>query len=390
MSRLDIPEPLWIADHDALTDACRQWLTEDYLAVDTEFVRTTTFYPQAGLIQIAGEKGCYLIDPLLIKDWTPFVEVLQAPTVLKVFHACAEDLEVCRRLTGVIPRPLADSQLGIALAGHGGSMGFQRAVMALLEIDLPKEETRSNWLHRPLRPEQVDYAVADVHYLYQLYPVLRQQLRDLGREEWLAEDCTRLLDASDQIDDSYLALYRKVKLAWKLRPQEQYILQQLTVWREQEARNRDVPRNKVVDDNSLWNIARFKAKNRDQLVKAGVKPPIVRDAGNILLKIVETAMTKDEAFWPEQLDRPLSPIAAQSMKDLKDAVTLTAEQLNIPTELLANKRALEFVVRSGYHDGQYQLPEVLSGWRKDVIGQTLLLMMTQGVAASKVEKSNHE
>ena len=125
-------------------------------------------------------------------------------------------------------------------------------------------------------------------------------------------------------------------------------------------------------------------------MKAGVKPPIVRDAGNILLKIVETAMTKDEAFWPEQLDRPLSPIAAQSMKDLKDAVTLTAEQLNIPTEMLANKRALEFVVRSGYHDGQYQLPEVLSGWRKDVIGQTLLLMMTQGVAASKVEKSNHE
>lgn len=124
MNRLKTPEPVWITTDDALRAACQNWSQEPYLALDTEFVRTSTFYPQAGLVQVAGQQGCFLIDPLLITDWSPLAELLTHPLVVKVFHACAEDLEVCRCLTGVMPAPLADTQLAAALAGLGARWGF--------------------------------------------------------------------------------------------------------------------------------------------------------------------------------------------------------------------------------------------------------------------------
>ena len=198
MGRLKIPEPQWVRENSELVEVCRRWQEQAYIAVDTEFVRTTTFYPEAGLIQVADSEGPVLIDPLTVSDWTPLKEVFENPLVVKVFHACAEDLEVCRQLTGTVPTPVADSQIGGALAGLGGIMGFQRLVKEILNINLPKEETRSDWLKRPLREEQIEYAVADVHYLYRLYPRLMSLLKKLNRQSWLAEECERLLRRSEK------------------------------------------------------------------------------------------------------------------------------------------------------------------------------------------------
>merc|ERR1712000_581770 len=236
-------------------------------------------------------------------------------------------LEVCQQLTGVMPTPLSDSQLGGALAGLGGIMGFQRIVKEILNINLPKEETRSDWLKRPLREEQIEYAVADVHYLYRLYPKLMSRLKKLNRQNWLAEECERLLRTLAK-NDNAANYYRRVKLAWKLRPQELLILKQLVLWREQEARTRDVPRNKVVDDNTLWNIA-------------GMKPLAVREDGKELLQIVAEGLAVDKDLLPKQLDRPLSPQAGQWLKLMKETVNAKAEVLEIPPELLARKKALE-------------------------------------------------
>lgn len=376
MGKLNMPDAQWIADDRHLVDVCQEWLREPFLAVDTEFMRTTTFYPQAGLIQVASSQGCFLIDPLLIKNWQPLAEVFQHPLVVKVFHACAEDLEVCRRLMGCIPAPLADSQHAAALAGLGSSMGFQRVISAVLDVDVPKEETRSNWLERPLRPEQISYAVADVYYLYKLYPKLVAMLNELGREPWFSEDCARL-SAEAEMPEALENNYRKVKLAWKLRPQEQFVLQQLVVWRDQQARLRDVPRNKVVENSVLWNMARFKARNRDQLVKAGVRGSAVREDGKVLLQIISQALAAESNQWPLQLDRPLSPVASQWSKDLKVLIRERAEELDIPAELLVKKKALEHLLRSGYPSGPFALPEVLTGWRKAEIGEHLLDQLTQ-------------
>ncbi len=389
MGRLKIPEPQWVTSDDALREVCTRWKEQAYIAVDTEFVRTTTFYPKAGLIQVADSEGSVLIDPLEIVDWSPLADIFENPLVVKVFHACAEDLEVCRQLTGVMPTPLSDSQLGGALAGLGGIMGFQRIVKEILNINLPKEETRSDWLKRPLREEQIEYAVADVHYLYRLYPKLMSRLKKLNRQNWLAEECERLLRTSAK-NDNAANYYRRVKLAWKLRPQELLILKQLVLWREQQARTRDVPRNKVVDDNTLWNIARFKARNRDQLIKAGMKPPAVREDGKELLQIVAEGLAVDKDLLPKQLDRPLSPQAGQWLKLMKETVNAKAEVLEIPPELLARKKALEALLRSGFPNGPFTLPEGLRGWRKAEIGDYLVQLLQDQTRVISLRKTTHD
>lgn len=373
---MTLPGAQWIDTDQQLQDNCQHWLTEPYLAVDTEFVRTSTFYPQAGLIQIADSRGCFLIDPLLIQQWQPLADVFQHPAVTKVFHACAEDLEVCRCLLGCIPQPLADTQHGIALTGLGSSMGFQRAVSAVLNIDIEKDETRSNWLERPLRSEQINYAVADVYYLYQLYPELIRRLKQQDREHWLVEDCQRLVSSAQQPDDIQQH-YRKIKLAWKLRLQEQFLLQQLVIWREEQARERDVPRNRLITDAALWNIARYKSKNKEQLIKAGVRPACVKADGKALLQIVSWSLAQDKHQWPTLLDKPFTPQLGQTLKDLKHLVAKQAQVLNIPADVLVKKKDLEQLIRSGLNGHDFTLPDTLLGWRKILIGQPLLQYLQQ-------------
>lgn len=362
---LPIPQPQWITDDAALLDCCQQWLQQEFLAVDTEFVRTTTFYPLAGLIQIADDKACYLIDPLAIKNWQPFADVLESP-VLKVFHACPEDLEVCRRLTGVVPQSVVDSQTAIALLGHGNSMGFQRAVETFLDIQLDKGETRSNWLQRPLSATQIEYAVADVWFLLHLFPKLQQQLHQQDRWGWLLEEGQRVVDLALTAEQNIDAYYRRIKLAWKLRPAEQFLLKKVTGWREELARELNLPRNKVVDDASLWNIARYKSNRRDLLAKSGVKSHIIREHGDRLLDIIDASLASDPSEWPLPLDKPLSIVATKTMKRLKKALQQYAEQAAVPVELLVNKKTLTLIVTK-FYQGQDSWSDHLSGWRKQLV-----------------------
>lgn len=367
MTELNIPAPIWIGDDVSLAKACEEWNKSPYLSLDTEFIRTTTFYPQPGLFQLATDNACWLLDPLTISDWTPFNALMLSPNIIKVFHACLEDLEVCRQLLGVLPTPLFDTQMCLAYIGEGGSVGFQRAVAGILDIDIPKGATRTNWLQRPLTDHQVEYATADVYYLHQLYPKVLTRLEELGRLHWLEEDCARIIELASLVSDDYSQAYQRVKLGWKLRPQEQYVLQQLSIWREIEARERDVPRNKVADDPTLWNLCRYKARNRDQLQKAGIKAQVLRDQTKTILKIIADALEAPASTWPTQLERPLHIDAADRQKRMKKLVVSRAEEMCIPPELLANKRILDVLIRS---EGTV-IPEALSGWRMEQIGQQL-------------------
>jgi ribonuclease D len=371
-----IPQPIWITTDSDLAKYCQLWQQQAFISLDTEFIRTSTFYPKAGLVQVADDTACYLIDPLLITDWSSFADLLDNQDVVKVFHACSEDFEVCHRLTGTTPNPVADTQIGAALASLGGIMGFQRLVKAVLGIDIDKGETRSDWLQRPLRPQQIQYAVADVFYLHQCYVRLQALLTDMGRLEWWQEDCRRLLELG-QISDNYNQQYRKVKLAWKLRPQEQYILQQLTIWREKMARSWDVPRSQVVADNVLWNMARYQPKHQGDLTRAGMKPHVCQRVGEEALALIAKTLEVDEASWPDALQKPLSPQAGEQLKVLKKAVTERADSIDIPADMLVKKKTLEALMRSGYPRGPYQLPEPLLGWRKTEIADNLLDYLNQ-------------
>lgn len=374
--RLNIPDPVWITDNDTLASYCATWVTEPFIAVDTEFVRTSTFYPDAGLIQIADKDNCYLIDPLKITDWQAFASFLENPLVVKVFHACAEDLEVCRNLTGAIPSPVADTQTGAALAGVGGIMGFQRLVKAILNVDLDKGETRSDWLKRPLSEKQIRYAVADVYYLYKCYPKLVSRLKGMDRLTWWHEDCERVINTQSD-DDAFDNCHHRVKLAWKLRPQEQHVLYRLSVWREQTARHMNVPRNQVVTDSTLWNMARFKPDDNQGLTKSGVRSDIRRQSGSELLELIENSLREDQSLWPQVINKPLTPQAGEWFKMLRRAVADKAVLLDIPPDMLVKKKTLEALLRSGYPRGPYELPEPLQGWRRKEIADYLLILLQE-------------
>jgi ribonuclease D len=376
-----IPQPIWITTNSDLEKYCQLWQAQEFIALDTEFVRTSTFFPKAGLVQVADAHDCYLVDPLTITDWSSFADLLDNQHVVKVFHACSEDLEVCHRLTGTVPSPVADTQLGAALASLGGIMGFQRLVKAVLDLDIDKGETRSDWLQRPLRPQQIEYAVADVFYLYQCYQRLVDVLSRMGRLTWWHEDCARVLELG-KISDDYSQQYRKVKLAWKLRPQEQYVLQQAAIWREQTARLWNVPRSQVVADNVLWNMARYQPEHLGDLARAGMKPHVRQRSGEQALALISEAKVADEALWPDVLQKPLSPQAGEILKVLKKAVTARADSIDIPADMLVKKKTLEALIRSGYPRGPYCLPEPLAGWRKKEIADELLSCLAQNDASA--------
>jgi len=380
MNSLLVP-PLMINRNADLASWCDHWLTLPYVAVDTEFVRTETFYPIAGLIQIGDGKRAYLIDPLEITDWQPLVQLLQAPDVVKVLHACSEDLEVFSRLCGAYPLPLFDTQLAAAFLGMDFSMGYSRLVSALLNIDLPKEETRSDWLQRPLSEAQIEYAARDAQHLAELYQLLAPRIAEAGVEHWLYTDTAEQVAASGQVTDPELA-YRQVKQAWRLNPSQLAILQRLVFWRETESRQRDQARNRLLRERALCPLAQQQPDNLQALARIeDMHPRTVRQDGETLLQLIREGQAAKREDYPEQLPEPLPAAANRLLKLMRKVGQAEANRLNIAPEIMLRKKVLEAMLRTGFPNGPYQLPEELSGWRRELMGDALL-----AVANAEVEE----
>lgn len=381
-------EPIWIAQDQELAELCARWRQQAAIAIDTEFMRSETFYPIAGLIQVGDGRGCYLIDPLAITDFSPLRELLLDSAVTKVLHSCSEDLEVFQRLLDLVPSPLFDTQIAAAFAGYGFSLGYAGLVKAVLNIDVPKEETRSDWLQRPLSVAQLKYAALDVAHMLVVYGKLLQQLKATGRLQWVKEDCADLVTNARQPDD-FTQAYRKVGFAWKLRSQELATLQQLCIWRETEARERNVPRNRLVKEPVLWEIARRQPSDLEQLQRIRDLPPrTLRDYGEQLLAIVAASGASDPASWPERLPPPLAIREAAQLKRLKKHVRDLAEKLDMPVEIFVRKKEYEELLRSGLHGEEFVLPSRLQGWRFEVVGQTLLALAQEALPV--IDETDHE
>lgn len=361
----------WITDNASLAQHCASWRSLPFVAVDTEFMRVDTFYPIAGLLQVSEGQRAYLIDPLSIDDWTPFAGLLQDPAVVKVLHACSEDLEVFLRLTGSLPSPLFDTQLAAGYLNLGFSMGYSRLVQAVLNIELPKGETRSDWLQRPLSATQVSYAAEDVLHLAEVYLLLQAQL-SADKYRWVLEDGAELVANQGRELDPELA-YREAKLAWKLSPQQLAVLKVLCAWREREARARNQPRNRIIREHSLWPLARTQPDNLVALARIeDMHPKTVRQDGELILQMIKQAATSPAADWPAALPEPLPLEASSLLKKLRAIGQREGERLNIAPELMLRKKTLEALLKSGYPKGPYQLPDSLRGWRRELMGQALL------------------
>lgn len=361
----------WITDDQSLREACAHWQQQPVLALDTEFMRTETFYPEAGLIQLSDGHTVWLLDPLSISAWQPFAQWLESPNTLKVLHSCSEDLEVLQRLCAALPTPLFDTQLAAAFLGLGHSMGYARLVQEVLGLELPKGETRSDWLQRPLSEMQIRYAAEDTLHLFELYQALEARL-DATKRGWLLDDCAEQIAAARLSKDPREA-YLDVKLAWKLRPQQLAVLRELCAWRETEARRRNVARNRLLRERSLWPLARFQPDNLVALARIeDMHPRTVRQDGETLLQLMAAGKAVPQSDWPETPEPPMGPEVSAVLKRLRNIGKAKAEQLAMAPEIMLRKKALEGLLRSGYKDGDYRLPDDFNGWRKELFGEQLL------------------
>jgi ribonuclease D len=365
-------DPIWITQNNELLELCQRLSQQAAIAVDTEFMRSDTFYPIAGLIQIGDGKQCYLIDPLTITDFSPLSELFQNETVTKVLHSCSEDIEVFSCLLGVVPSPIFDTQIAAAFAGFGFSLGYAPLVKAVLNTEIPKEETRSDWLQRPLSASQIKYAALDVAHMLIIYGMLLQNLKTSERLDWVRDDCADVVSNARK-PDNFSEAFHKVGFAWKLRAQELAILRDLCIWREIEARSRDIPRNRLIKEPALWEMARKQPQDIVQLQRIEDIPSrTLKNDAQTLLNIIHASANTDADSWPARLLQPLALSEGPLLKALKQCARDTAETLNLPAEILIRKKEYEALVRSGLKGGAYSLPSRLQGWRYSVIGEKLL------------------
>jgi ribonuclease D len=348
----------------------------DAVAIDTEFARFNTYYPIVGLIQIFDGEHCYLIDPLEVVELGAIVDLLEDESVVKVFHACSEDLEVFHHVLKAVPTPLFDSQVAAAALGVNFSISYQKLVAHFLDLQISKEETRSDWLQRPLSTAQLDYAALDVIHLLAVYHKLVSQLDEANKLAWVQEECTGMTaNIATDVDPSLA--YQRVKGLARIDAESQYLVQVLCAWREVKAREIDVPRNRVVDEASVVAIAQLNYLEVGGLhTHTSMSSRQIRKYGDELLTVISEARMVPSEDRP-QLAAESLPVSNSLMKQLKLRVSARAEAINIVPEMLARRRHLEQLLRSGIDGGRYQLPPDLAGWRKAVIGDELMTMLTQ-------------
>jgi len=357
--------PVWIDSSEQLKDLCERLRTQGAVALDTEFMRSRTFYPLPALVQLGDGKRCYLIDNLAIEDLDPLRALLLDTGVVKIMHSCSEDLETLDRLLGAVPAPIFDTQIAAAITGMGAGLGYAATVSQLLQIDLPKSETRSDWLQRPLSESQKNYAALDVAWLPLVYALLLKTLREQGRLEWLQEDCAAVVDAANTPEAPEL-YYRKVKGAWRLRPNQLAVLQDLCAWREREARARNIPRNHLLKENVCMSLAQAMPKYLATLSQPGLEGKTLRKYGDTLLEVIARASEREDL--PQRLPQPLNREQGEVLKRLRQKVNALAEAAGLPPEILVRKKELEQLVQAD----NPQLDGRLTGWRRAIVGEPLI------------------
>lgn len=358
-SLIDTPE--------ALSAFAEQLRGSEWLALDTEFIRQKTYFPQLCLLQISNGEQAACVDPLALEDLSPLLAVINDGSILKLFHAGRQDLEIFLHEWGHIPLPLFDTQIAAALLGHGDQIGYAKLVKEVLDVDLAKDQSLTDWSQRPLDDQQLRYALDDVIYLGQLFTRVRADLADAGRLPWLAADFAELADPATYVQHPQTA-WQRVKGRQQIKGQGLAVLQRLAAWREQEARARDIPRKWVLRDDLMLEIARRKPVNTTVLARIrGLEPGQIRRDGERLIEEVTAARALPPEEWPrpDDIGPPLAPAQEAQVDLLSAAMRLIAAQHQLAPGMLGSRKDLEKLVR---HQRNTRL---LEGWRKSVAGAPL-------------------
>ncbi|MFL1453611.1 ribonuclease D [Marinobacter sp. GN3S48] len=334
----------------------------EFLALDTEFERVSTFFPIPGLVQLGlGSEYC-LVDPGVAEQSGEFRRILADADSPKLLYAMSEDLELFRHWLQLEPAGVVDLQIGAALAGAGFSMGYARLVETLFGETLDKSATRSDWVSRPLSAAQERYALDDIRFLAPMYDWVVANLRERNLEQALYDESARFaaeLSGQDDPQNHYL----KLRGGWTLNPQRQAVLQKLVCWREEESRLRDRPRGRVVADPLLIAMAeRLPDSLRALSNIQGLPQPVTRRYGDKILQLIAEGCEADATDLP-QIAAPLTREEQAFYKQLKRLIVKAAEAADVPVELLAPRKRLEAVV----HQRDLSAGLFTSGWRSQII-----------------------
>ena len=363
-----------ITDNTSLLEICNLAQQQSAVALDTEFMRVSTYFPKLGLIQLYDGERVSLIDPLAITDFSPFVALLSNPKVLKILHSCSEDLLVFLQEFDQLPHPMTDTQIMARFLGFGTSAGLAKLAQQYLNIEIDKAATRTNWIKRPLSDIQLQYAAGDVWYLLPLYHILKKELAKTPWEQAVIDDCELALAKTHKLQerDSEKA-YLDISNAWKLNPLELSRLRILAQWRQNVAIERDLALSYIVKSDNLWKVAKNNPRNTSEMLEMGLTENEVRVRGKKILQLLSQARRVSSNDYPKPIERiSEDPRYKKTIRLLQEKVN-SLTPVGLTSEIVASKRTLDELIKWvwKYDCSQEKLPELLIGWRKP-IGEKLV------------------
>ncbi len=360
-----------ITDTDSLASFCDRLANEDFVTLDTEFLRERTYWPQLCLVQIAGDDEAAAVDALHPDiDLAPLWRLLEDETILKVVHAGRQDIEIFHRHTGRVPKPLFDTQIAAMVCGFGDQVGYETLVRKLAKAQIDKSSRFTDWSLRPLTDKQLSYALSDVTHLRTIYRKLRARIETTGRLGWLDEEIAILADPNTYTVNPVEAWSRlKVRSS---RPHFLATLRELAAWREETAQTKDLPRNRVVRDEALLEIAAHAPTTVAALARTrGLPKPVAEGKfGHAILAAVERGLATPEAECPtlppsRELPRGLGPVVDL----LRVLLKMKCDANEVAQKLVANSADLEQIAA----DDDADVP-ALRGWRRELFGEDALAL----------------
>jgi len=372
-----------ITTTDELADLCERLAQSDFVSVDTEFMRENTYWPELCLVQIANEKEAAAIDPLADGiDLSPLLDLMcDNEDVLKVFHAGGQDVEIIYNLTGKTPHPIFDTQIAMMAISQSEQIGYANLVESWLGITVDKGARFTDWSRRPLTARQIEYAIGDVTHLSKIFPKILRKLIKTGRGEWLDAEMEKLADPANYRNDAGDA-WRRIRQAGR-NPAVLGRLKALAAWREGEAQHKNIPRGRIMRDETLADIASHPPKKQGDLTKVRGLSNAWKDndIGKRLMKVLEKAEPLPADEMPDKPKRgaPLGKEGALVADLLKLLLKIRTREIDVAARLLTRSDEMEALAA-----GVRNLP-VLEGWRYDVFGRDALELV-EGKLAFAVKR----
>ncbi|KAE9530152.1 ribonuclease D [Testudinibacter aquarius] len=368
----------WVDSAELLQTVCDNARKKAVVALDTEFIRTRTFYPKLGLIQLYDGERLSLIDPLSLPDLAPFRELLADQAVTKVLHSCSEDLEVFQYYFKQLPQPMLDTQIIADFLGFSTSSGFAKLVQHFFDLELDKGASRTDWLARPLSEQQLQYAAADVWYLLPLFEKMQPLLAQTEWQSAVVEECEFLLKRAQQPNDPENA-YLKIGNAWRLHGERLLSLKWLAKWRMRMAIERDLALNFVVKEQALYQAAESQVKHTAEFLDLGFHPNEIRRHGKKILQIIALAQKVEADQYPPAIEQIATlPRYKSTLRALQHKASEICPP-ELSKEQLASRKLLHQLIKWVWTEqsNPEKLPRLLQGWRKPYGQQLLSLLQTE-------------